>query len=197
MQPHEYNLNLASFMLEEIEEYILSSEVFWPLSKRSPTGSLLPRSQKVGGSSPPSSTKKPNKANQPLQYLSTSSNSNTQLAIPLHRLIEGFLLSCKVENKSPATISFYKNILDKFQWFLQKYGLNSIEATTIRSFLCYVKDSPKRWDSTNKRANRPVCAYTVDRYYTGLSALFRWALNEGMVETNPMATTKKPSLKEM
>ena len=25
------------------------------------------------------------------------------LIIPLHRLIEGFLLSCKVENKSPAT----------------------------------------------------------------------------------------------
>ena len=43
MQPHEYNLNLASFMLEEIEDYILSSEVFWPLSKRSPTGSPLPR----------------------------------------------------------------------------------------------------------------------------------------------------------
>jgi len=33
-------------------------------------------------------------------------------------LIEGFLLSCRVENKSPATVSFYKNILDKFQWFL-------------------------------------------------------------------------------
>ena len=62
----------------------------------------------------------------------------------------------------------------------------------FRSFLGYLKDSPNRWDSTNKRASRPVCAYTVDRYYTGLSALFRWAVNEGMVETNPMATIKKP-----
>jgi hypothetical protein len=43
MHPHEYNLNLASFMIEEIEDYILSSELFWPLSKRSPTGSPLPR----------------------------------------------------------------------------------------------------------------------------------------------------------
>jgi len=32
-------------------------------------------------------------------------------------LIEGFLLSCKVENKSPATVSFYKNILERFQCF--------------------------------------------------------------------------------
>jgi hypothetical protein len=43
MHPHEYNLNLASFMIEEIEDYILSSELFWPLSKRSPTGSPFPR----------------------------------------------------------------------------------------------------------------------------------------------------------
>jgi len=45
-------------------------------------------------------------------------------------LIEGFLLSCKVENKSPATISFYKNILDKFQSFaisLLRNGANPCE----------------------------------------------------------------------
>ena len=58
--------------------------------------------------------------------------------------------------------------------------------------MCYVKDTPNRWASNNGRANRPVCAYTVDRYYTGLSALFRWATGEGMIETNPMATIKKP-----
>ncbi|HEY43064.1 MAG TPA: hypothetical protein G4O11_03680 [Anaerolineae bacterium] len=43
MQPHEYNLKMASFMLEEIEDYLLSSEVFWPLSKRMPVGPPLPR----------------------------------------------------------------------------------------------------------------------------------------------------------
>jgi len=152
-------------------------------------GERLTGSQKVGGSNPPSSTKE---ANQSSQYLSIRSNSYAQLAIPLQRLIDGFLLSCRVENKSPATISFYQNILNKFQWFLQKYGVDTIDATTIRSFLGYLKDSPNRWDSKNTRANRPVCAYTVDRYYTGLSALFRWAMSEGMVDINPMATIKKP-----
>ena len=137
-------------------------------------------------------TKVVNTANTTTEHLSISPNSYAQLAIPLERLIDGFLLSCKVENKSPATVSFYKNILDKFQWFLNKYGIDEINATTIRSFLGYLKDSPNRWDSTNKRANRPVCPYTVDRYYTGLSALFRWALSEGMIDTNPMATIKKP-----
>jgi hypothetical protein len=57
-------------------------------------------------------------------------------------LIKGFLLSCKVENNSPATISFHQNVLDKFQWFLEKFGIDTINATTIRSFLGYLKDSP-------------------------------------------------------
>ena len=110
------------------------------------SGERLTGSQKVVGSNPISST---NSRKDPTEYLSIGSNSYTQLAIPLHRLIEGFLLSCKVENKSPATISFYQNILNKFQWFLQKYGIDTIDATTIRSFLGYLKDSPNRWDSKN------------------------------------------------
>ena len=95
--------------------------------------------QKVGGSNPPGSTKEVDIANPPSNYLLISSNSHTQLSIPLHRLIEGFLLSCKVENKSPAKISFYKNILDKFQWYLKKYGINTIDASAIRSSLGYLK----------------------------------------------------------
>ena len=151
-------------------------------------------SQKVGGSNPPSSTKETNTANPVSKYLSTSRNSYTQLDILLERLIEGFLLSCKVENKSPATISFYKNILDKFQWFLGKFSIDIIDATTIRQFLGYLKDSPNRWDSKNTRANRPVSAITVRSYYTGLSALFTWSMEEELIETNPMANVKKPQL---
>jgi site-specific recombinase XerD len=109
-------------------------------------------------------------------------------------LIEGFLLSCRVENKSPATVSFYKGILDKFQWFLKKYGIDTLDPITIRSFLAYVKDSENRWDSTNTRANRKVCPYTVERYFTGLSALFRWSMEEGLIEANPMQTIKKPKV---
>jgi len=109
-------------------------------------------------------------------------------------LIEGFLLSCKVENKSPTTISFYKNILDKFQWYLGKYGIETIDTTSIRQFLGYIKDTPNRWDSKNTRANRPVSAITVRSYYSGLSALFTWSMEEELIETNPMANVKKPQL---
>ena len=149
-------------------------------------------SQKVEGSNPSGSTKDTSTANASQAQRLSGPNSNAQLAIPLQRLIEGFLLSCRVENKSPATISFYKNILDKFRWYLQKFGIETIDAAAIRRFLSYLKESTSRWDSNNVRANRPVCAYTVDRYHTALSALFRWSVEEGMIETNPMATIRKP-----
>ncbi len=42
----------------------------------------------------------------------------------------------------------------------------------------------------NTRANRKVCPYTVERYYTGLSALFNWSVNEGILETNSLAKIK-------
>jgi site-specific recombinase XerD len=109
-------------------------------------------------------------------------------------LIEGFLLSCRVENKSPKTLSFYKNILEKFHWYLNKFGIENIDAMAIRGFLGYLKDTPSRWDSTNTRANRMVSPTTVRSYYTGISALFTWALEEELIASNPMANVKKPQL---
>ncbi|MGD0856038.1 MAG: tyrosine-type recombinase/integrase, partial [Dehalococcoidia bacterium] len=103
-------------------------------------------------------------------------------------------MSCKVENKSPATISFYKNILDKFRWFLEKNSIQDIDANTIRNFLGYLKDTPNRWDTNNARANNPVSPVTVKSYYIGLSALFTWAMEEGLIEHNPMTNVKKPKL---
>ena len=116
-----------------------------------------------------------------------------QLAITLDRLIEGFLLSCRVENKSPKTLSFYKNNLDKFRWYLEKFSIETIDATTIRNFLGYIKDTENRWDSSNARANRMVSPTTVKRYYISLSALFTWALEEQLIASNPMATVKNRS----
>ena len=151
-------------------------------------------SQKVAGSNPAGSTRLVVEANTDSGKLSINSNSSSQVAISLQRLIEGFLLSCRVENKSPKTLSFYKNILEKFQWYLGKYDIDNINATTIRNFLGYLKDTTNRWDSTNTRANRAVSPTTVRSYYNGLSALFTWALREELIESSPMATVKKPRL---
>jgi hypothetical protein len=43
MHPIEYNLSLVDLMLDEFGNYILSSEVFWPLSKKRIGDWALPR----------------------------------------------------------------------------------------------------------------------------------------------------------
>lgn len=43
MHPVEYNLSLVDLMLDEFGSYILSSEIFWPLSKKRIGEMVLPR----------------------------------------------------------------------------------------------------------------------------------------------------------
>ena len=43
MHPPEYNLALVQAMLEDIESYVLTSELFWPLSQSAPKGMTFPR----------------------------------------------------------------------------------------------------------------------------------------------------------
>ncbi len=69
-------------------------------------GERLTGSQKVRGSSPLSSTKEAKEANKASEYLSIGSNSCTQLAIPLDRLIDGLPLSGEYLN-----IDYVKRLL--------------------------------------------------------------------------------------
>jgi len=48
----------------------------------------------------------------------TAPNPQLGTAIPFHCLTEGFLLSRQADWKSPATVSFYRNILSKVEWWL-------------------------------------------------------------------------------
>jgi len=76
--------------------------------KQSPSRSIC--IQEVRGSNPLSSTIIDSTHNTSSGYLPISQKVRVPFTIPLVRLIEGFLLSCKVENKSSKTISFYKDI---------------------------------------------------------------------------------------
>ncbi|MFC1958566.1 tyrosine-type recombinase/integrase [Chloroflexota bacterium] len=108
------------------------------------------------------------------------------------RLIDGFILTCQVEGKSPNTVTFYKGILDRYTWYLNEFNLDEVTPMTIRSFLGYIQSTEHRWGSNNSRANRKAGQVTVQRYYTGLKVFFNWCVVEDYLVTSPMATLKKP-----
>ena len=71
--------------------------------------------------------------------------SYTDTAIDLRFLSSGFLLSCKVEGKSPQTVDYYKEKLGNFLWYAEEYGLPQVakDITTqhIREFLAWLRDT--------------------------------------------------------
>jgi site-specific recombinase XerD len=110
----------------------------------------------------------------------------------LTQLIEGFLLTCRVEGKSPNTVTFYKGILERFTWYINEFGVHEISPMAIRSFLGYIHSTERRWGSYNSRATKRVGQVTIQRYYTGLKAFFNWCVAEDYLNTSPMSTLKKP-----
>ena len=106
-----------------------------------------------------------------------------------------FLLSCRVDGLSPATLQNYKYQLGKFVRFCnslvrtsgaiappdaqEKVGVATpIEAHQIRLFLLNLRE-------TN-------CPTSVGDYYKSMRRFFNWLVDEGLIEKSPMQNIKPP-----
>lgn len=94
---------------------------------------------------------------------------------------ELFILNCKVEDLSPATIHDYRVKTGRFLQFCAKQEVKSpgdITVHHIRLFLLSRKE-------TN-------CSLSVLGYYKCVQRFLNWLVEEGALETNPMAHIKPP-----
>jgi site-specific recombinase XerD len=98
--------------------------------------------------------------------------------LKLSQVITGYLINTHARQLSSHTISDYKNILKKFSTFLEKdYLITEITSTHIGLFLGGQPGLKKK---------------TILNYHTGLSALWNWAVEEGIVEENVVRHIKPP-----
>lgn len=98
--------------------------------------------------------------------------------IKLSQAIQGYMINAHARQLSEHTILDYKNILSKFSLHLGKdYLMSEITSTHIAMFLGSHATLKKK---------------TVLNYHTGLSALWRWATEEGIVEENVVRRIKPP-----
>jgi len=106
-------------------------------------------------------------------------------------VIDDFLLSCKLENKSVATINTYADRLHDFLSFLKQDGceltISRITRLHIRHFLAYLKDK------VTPRGTR-VQPSTVNAYYRCLHRFFKWCVQEMYIkpECFPMLNMETP-----
>lgn len=99
----------------------------------------------------------------------------------IYGLFKAFLLSCKVDELSPATIRDYNQKIGAFTRFCQQYGIGGpgdITANVVRAFLLKVQE-------TN-------CAISCGDYYRNIKRFLNWLVAEGMLERNPMSVIKPP-----
>lgn len=91
--------------------------------------------------------------------------------------LNAFLISCRVDGLSPATLKNYQYQLGRFV----KFCLEAEEKDTtqqIRLFLLKLRET-----------NSPV---SVGDYYKAIKRFFNWLVDEGLLEKTPMQNIKPP-----
>ncbi len=116
--------------------------------------------------------------------------------VSLRSLVEGYILSCRCESKSAATIANYQYRLASFIWFCQASGFpdepGKITTTHIRQFLWYLASEPNRWGGSSTSARKPASRATVNHYYRVLNSFFNWLEREDLISENPLTRIKTP-----
>lgn len=98
--------------------------------------------------------------------------------LKLSQTIQGYLINAYARQLSPHTIVDYKNVIKKLQTFLKEdYLMSEITSTHIGMFLGGQAGLKKK---------------TVLNYHTGLSALWNWAVSEGIADENVVRRIKPP-----
>ena len=111
--------------------------------------------------------------------------------LTLSQTIEGFLLEKQAQHLSPHTVADYTNVFRKLQAYLDTdVPFAGITADQIRSFLGDL--STPRADGVAKRPANGLSNKTILNIHTALSALWTWAVAEGIVTQHLLRQIPRP-----
>jgi len=112
--------------------------------------------------------------------------------LTLSQAIEGFLLEKQAQHLSPHTVADYTNAFRKFQAYLvTDVPFAGITADQIRSFLGDLS-TPRAPDGVAKRPTKGLSNKTILNIHTALSALWTWAVAEGIVTQHLLRQIPRP-----
>jgi site-specific recombinase XerD len=115
-------------------------------------------------------------------------------SVGLHDLIEGFLFSLRAEGKSNSTLDYYSYLLHPLLSYADQQGwpdsMRSLDVHRLRQFLTWTATRTFQLKVANNggkvvKKAKPTTAWP---YYRALRRLFNWAVEEGYLESSPLAT---------
>ncbi|MCX6008871.1 MAG: phage integrase N-terminal SAM-like domain-containing protein [Chloroflexi bacterium] len=99
----------------------------------------------------------------------------------LKSLTKGFVLTKRTEGKSPRTVEYYQENLERFLWYVEKQGwpddIRLLTEWQIREFLGYVATATERWGlkgNGSETSERKASYSTVHHYFVVLSCFSVW-----------------------
>ena len=112
--------------------------------------------------------------------------------IALHDLVDGLLFSLQAEGKAKRTTKYYRDLLRPFLEYARDNGwsddISHLDSQEIREFLSWVASRACKHNAGNgtrlTRTPKPTVAWP---YYRALKRLFNWAIQEGLLDSSPMA----------
>ena len=111
-------------------------------------------------------------------------------------LVQGYLLHCRCEGKSPSTITTYEEHLRRFVWYCERQHFPSdprkLTSHHIGSFIWYVGSESNRWGTNSTTSRKPAGRATVNHYYRVLHAFFGWLAKQGFIAENPVSRIGTP-----
>jgi len=112
----------------------------------------------------------------------------------LDRYAKGWLLDSEIRQLSPGTLASRRLVVEKLLWFLRQQELSTCGTMELRQFLAYLTNSHEseggRWG--NDRRRRRMRPSSIGMYYGRLRTLFRFLVDEGILEASPMESVRPP-----
>lgn len=98
----------------------------------------------------------------------------------------GFLLSLRASGRSPKTEKTYRESLLQLHAFMSEMGMPSVENLTAENLRHYLM-------ALYKKGNKPA---SVSNRYRALKSYYKWLVNEGERQDNPLSRISPPKVPE-
>lgn len=107
-------------------------------------------------------------------------------------VVDGFLLEAQARRLSPHTIADYSNSFGKLLRFLgADLPLSAISVGQVRAFMADLA-MPRPPAGIAPRPPQPLSSKTMLNIHTGLSALWSWAVREGLTDRHVLHEIPRP-----
>lgn len=114
----------------------------------------------------------------------------------LARIGEDWLQDGELRGHTPATLKSRRGILTRLLWWLGQNGRDTCTSAEVRGFLAYLLETPEEGRFGNRQARTKASASTVATYHRHLQAFFRWAVDQEILQTDPMRKIRPPVIWE-